>query len=55
MNLAGVKNHAGHGSSAQKSIWHCLSMLAPFGAADADGNDFKEADVIDGEKNFISS
>jgi hypothetical protein len=52
MNIAGVKNHAGHGSSAQKSIWHCLSMLSPFEAAGADGNVFNKADVIDGEKEF---
>jgi len=32
MNIAGVKNYAGHGSSAQKSIWHCISMLSPFEA-----------------------
>ena len=52
MNIAGVRNHAGHGSSAQKSIWHCLSMLSRFEAAGADINGFSEADVVDGEKDF---
>jgi len=52
MNIASVKNYAGHGSSAQKSIWHCLSMLSPFETVGTDGKDFNEADIIEGEKEF---
>jgi len=52
MNIAGVKNYAGHGSSAQKSIWHCLSMLSHFEAFGAVIDGFNEADIINGEKEF---
>ena len=52
MNISGVKNYAGHGSSAQKSIWHSIMMLSSFYEVSIDNNDFKEADIIVGEKEF---
>jgi len=52
MNIAGVINYTGHGSSAQKSIWHCISMLSPFEAVSTGSNDFNEVDIIEGEKDF---
>lgn len=42
-----------HGSSAQKSIWHCIRMLAPFKKVEITENlPYPEADVISGEEQF---
>ena len=52
MNIAGARNHSGHDSSAQKSIWHCLMMLSNFEAVKADILGFPEDCIISGEKDF---
>jgi len=52
MNIAGVKNYEGHGSSAQKSIWHSIKMLAHFEPIFINCNDFDNVDIVEGEKNF---
>jgi len=52
MSIARVKNHEGHDSFAQMSIWHSISMLAPFEAVSINSSDFNEADIIEGEKQF---
>jgi hypothetical protein len=52
MNIPGVRNYAGHGSSAQKSIWHSIMMLSSFEETGIENNDFKQADIIEGEKEF---
>ena len=52
MNIAGVKNYEGHGSSAQKSIWHSMMMLSHFNEVSIENSDFKKTDIIEGEKEF---
>jgi len=52
MNIAGARNYAGHGSCAQKSIWHCIMMLSEFEAVPIKNTDFNEKDIIEGEKDF---
>jgi hypothetical protein len=52
MNIANSINHGEHGSSAQKSIWHSLKMLAPFKGAAIDDDTFDKGSILEGESDF---
>lgn len=54
MNIANAKDKGKHKSSAQKSIWHCIMMLAPFEPVIPEDCSFREENIIDGEKDFYN-
>ena len=49
-----LKNHAGHDSSVQKSIWYYLMMLAKFEEVKVSIDGFDEKCIIKGEKDFYT-
>lgn len=53
-DLLWLKNHAEHGSSAQKSIWYCIMMLADFEEIKVNIDGFDDKSVIEGEKEFYT-
>ena len=52
MNIAGARDYRGHGSAAQKSIWHFQMMLAQFHEVEAERKGFGKKDISEGEKSF---
>jgi hypothetical protein len=52
MNIANARNYGNHKSSAQKSIWHCLMMLAPFKSVAVDDQNFQRDSYETGAYEF---